>query len=120
MHSNGQLHKYQILCRVHRTCGDSSAKGLITGTVYLYLKNENLCEEKCLNSSATDTERISPPKEDKCITEMFLELLAAFWNFRLLQVSELWDWWYIHREVTDMCLEQQQFPNCGLQTRTPM
>jgi hypothetical protein len=49
------------------------------------------------------------------ITEMFLELLAAFQNFSFPQVSDLWDCWYIHGEVKDMCLGQW-FANCGLQT----
>jgi hypothetical protein len=50
-----------------------------------------------------------------CITEMLLALLAAFQYFNFLQVSDLWDCWYINGEVKDMCLGQR-FPNCGLQT----
>jgi hypothetical protein len=69
---------YQILCRVHRPC-NSSAKGLIIGTVYVYLKNEKLCVEKSLNSSATDKERISLPKEDKYGTV----LQKCSWNYWL-------------------------------------
>ena len=50
-----------------------------------------------------------------CSIEMFLELLAAFQNFSFLQVSDVWDCWYIHGEQKDVCLGQR-FPNCGLQT----
>jgi hypothetical protein len=46
---------------------------------------------------------------------MFLEILAAFQNFSFLQVSDVWDCWYIRGEVKVTCLGQR-FPNCGLQT----
>jgi len=55
---------------------------------------KKLCVEKSLNSSATDKERISPRKEDRCgavFTEMLLESLAAFQNLSFLQVSDVWE-----------------------------
>lgn len=84
---------------------DSSAKGLITGTIYLCLKNETLCEKGVWTP-------LPQIKEG-------LHYRNILWNtgyrseFRLFQVNGLG--WYICGKMTDMCLGQW-FPNCGLRT----
>jgi hypothetical protein len=89
MQSNGQPFKYQILCRV----GYTGAEGLITGTIYLYLKNEKLCEGV----------RTHLPQIMKGLYYRNLLNTAYLSEIRVIPSKWSWDCWYIHGEMTDTC-----------------